>query len=362
MFLSKSISTTSGKSSAQISEFQTRLITEGQEIINVRFARKIAELDELIMKPEYAASRKTEVRQITEDTLKNYFDETKRIEKKQAAGARVNPLLALLGGAGGLSAGPDDEEEEEYEPEEEDSVQLPKKLLLDKIALDNSNKVNLKFSLELETPQTSEAKKRSAEEGEKSEPKAKKQKQEKKEEAKEKEETKADEKKQEEKEDEEEELPIISSNKLNNELANMLRGQIDEVVDWCTTIRAWLQSNISRNKNIGGADLKGEIQNEMMAEIQTVEQELLNHKEVIAAYYVARAGILEKYTKAPEFEDYKIFVVDEDEKQWIALRAILIQMRNSIMTLYDAILKDSDELFSGDSGSKNDSFGFSNMY
>jgi len=361
MFLSKSVSATSGKSSAQISEFQTRLTTEGQEIINVKFARKIAELDELIMKPEYAAVRSKEVRQNTEDCLKNYFDELKRIEKKQSKNAKVNPLMALFGG-GGLSAGADDEEEEEFDPEEEESVQLPKKLLLDKIALDQSNKVNLKFSLELEAP---ESKKRSTpeDEEEKSEPKAKKQKKEETKKTEEKSEDKTEEKKaEEEKEEEEDEPPVISSNKLNRDLANMLRGQIDEVVDWCTTIRAWLQSNISRNKNIGGADLKGEIQNEMMVEIQTVETELLNHKEIMAAYYVARAGILEKYTKSPEFEDYKIFVVDEDEKHWVGLRAILIQMRNSIMTLYDAILKDSDDLFSGDSGSKNDSFGFSNMY
>jgi len=361
MFLSKSVSATSGKSSAQISEFQARLTTEGQEIINVKFARKIAELDELIMKPDYAAIRSAEVRQNTENCLKNYFEEIKRIEKKQAKNAKTNPLMALFSG-GGLSAGADDEEEEEFDPEEEESVQLPKKLLLDKIALDNSNKVNLKFSLELEAP---ESKKRSTpeDEEEKSEPKAKKQKKEESKKTEGKSDDKNEEKKaEEEKEEEEDEPPVISSNKLNRDLANMLRGQIDEVVDWCTTIRAWLQSNISRNKNIGGADLKGEIQNEMMAEIQTVETELLNHKEVMAAYYVARAGILEKYTKAPEFEDYKIFVIDEDEKHWVGLRAILIQMRNSIMTLYDAILKDSDDLFSGDSSSKNDSFGFSSMY
>lgn len=364
----KSASTTSGKSSAQIGEFQARLQTEGREIINVKFARKIAELDELCMQPEYAASRSNEIRQNTIDDLKKYLDECKRLEKKEAKGkANANPLLALLGGGLSAQAG-DDEEEEMYDPEEEESITLPKKLLLDKIALDNSNKVNLKFSLELETP---ESKKRSAaelEKSESSEPKAKKSKKDKsedKEEESKPEESKdenKEEKKQEEEEEEDEDLPVIPSNALNRELANMIRSHIDAVVDWCTTIRAWLQSNISRNKNIGGADLKGEIQNEMMAEIQAVEQELLNHKEIMAAYYVARAGILEKYVKCPEFEDYKIFVIDEDEKHWISLRAILIQMRNSLMSLSDAISEQASELFSGESGSKSDSFGFSAMY
>jgi len=353
-----------------LGDFQARLAEEGQEILDSKLARKISELDELCVKPEYAASRAKEIRKNTVDSLQAYFDECKRIEKKaeknQAGG---NPLMALFGG-GGLSAAKNDDEEEEEIDEEDVPIALPQKLLLDKIALDNSNKVSLKLSLELDVP---ESKKRASPEEDSSdatnEPESKKAKTEKSEsteksdeaETKDKEgEEKSEEKEEEEEEDEE--PPIIQSNVENRAFANMLRTHIDEIVDWCTTIRAWLQSNISRNKNIGGADLKGEIQNEMMVEIQTVETELLNHKEIMAAYYVARAGILEKYVKSPEFEDYKVFVLDEDEKHWISLRAILIQMRNQTMTLYDAIQKESDELFSSGSGGKNESFAYGAMY
>jgi len=352
----------SGKSPKELGDFQARLAQEGAEIIEAKLALKIQELDGLCMKPEYAQKRAQEIRQDTIDALQHYMDECKRIEKKESSKkGGMNPLAMLLGG--GLSMGGPEAEEGDEESSlcgEEESVQLPKKLLLDKIALDNSNKVSLKLSLELDVPESKKAEDDSA-----SEPQAKKRKTEdaESEEKSEKKDSKqGEEDKKEEEEEEDEEPPVISSNIKNRDFATMLRGHIDEIVDWCTTLRAWLQSNISRNKNIGGADLKGEIQNEMLAEIQAVEQELLNHKEVMAAYYVARAGIMEKYVKSPEFEDYKVFVVDEDEKHWVSLRAILIQMRNQTMSLYDAIIKESDELFSSGTSDKNDSFGFGSMY
>jgi len=345
-----------------VRDFQTRLAEEGENIINIKFAEKIAQLDQLCMSDCYKITKLPEVREHTVQSIKTYLDEMKRIEKKEAKKAGAgNPLLQLL--TGGIQAEDADEEEADLGVGPDEEYALPKKLLLSRMGLDESNKINLKLSLELETPESKKREQDKAEaEEEPEQKKARKTRSSTKKDAEEIEEKSTSKKNEEpEEDDEDEELPIIQSHPLIVKLSTELRSHIDEIVDWCTTIRAWLQSNISRNKNIGGADLRGDIQQETMAELMGVEQEFNAHKETMAAYYVARAGVLEKYVKSPEFEDYKNFIIDEDEKQFVALRAVVLTLRNQTINLYDALVKDADQLFTN-SSSKNDTYATFSMY
>jgi len=403
--------------------YQVRVAEEGEQIINVKLREKITELDELCMSGKFNISRLAEIREYTNTSVQGYLDEVKRLEKKAAEKqGGGNPLLQLL--SGGMGGGPDagmegEEGEEMYNPEDDleaEEIAMPKKLLLSRMGLDEDNKINLKLSLELETPEKSnkknkeksekteeksESKKRDLEneeqEAETEEPESKKAKRSTRSSKKGKKGKKSSEKtdepetedkeaekqessmsvtevekseskkskKQEKEEDEVEEEdaePILPSHPEIYQLSTGLRRHIDVILDWITTIQQWIQSGMTKNKNIGGADIQTEIQNSMLEELAVAEQQLTAHKEIMAAYYISRAAVLEKYVKCPEFEDYRNFLVDEDEKQFVQLRSIVISMRNTTVNLFDGLTKESDTIFNQGGSSKQDNYAAFSMY
>jgi len=395
--------------------YQVRVAEEGEQIINVKLREKITELDELCMSGKFNISRLAEIREYTTTSLQGYLDELKRLEKKAAEKqGGGNPLLQLLAGGMGGGAGVEGEEGEEmYNPEDDfeaDEIAMPKKLLLSRMGLDEDNKINLKLSLELETPkkkekeaekaeEKSESKKRDLEneeeaETEEPEPKkakrttrsSKKGKKGKKLAEEEPEETKPEEKEAEKQEssmsvteaeksdskkskkeendekEEEDEQPILPSHPEIYQLSTGLRRHIDQILDWITTIQQWIQSGMTKNKNIGGADIQTEIQNSMLEELAVAEQQLAAHKEIMAAYYISRAAVLEKYVQNPQFEDYRNFLVDEDEKQFVQLRSIVIGMRNTTVNLFDGLTKESETIFNQGGSSKQDNYAAFSMY
>jgi len=398
--------------------YQVRVAEEGEQIINVKLREKITELDELCMSGKFNISRLAEIREYTTTSVQGYLDELKKLEKKAAEKqGGGNPLLQLLAGGMGGGAGVEGEEGEEmYNPEDEfeaDEIAMPKKLLLSRMGLDEDNKINLKLSLELETPkkkekeaekaeEKSESKKRdleNEEEAETEEPepkkakrttrsskKGKKGKKSAEQEPEEPEETKPEEKEAEKQEssmsvteaeksdskkskkeendekEEEDEQPILPSHPEIYQLSTGLRRHIDQILDWITTIQQWIQSGMTKNKNIGGADIQTEIQNSMLEELAVAEQQLAAHKEIMAAYYISRAAVLEKYVQNPQFEDYRNFLVDEDEKQFVQLRSIVIGMRNTTVNLFDGLTKESETIFNQGGSSKQDNYAAFSMY
>lgn len=163
-------------------------------------------------------------------------------------------------------------------------------------------------------------------------------------------------------EEEDEEMPVLQSHPEIYKLSTGLRRHIDTILDWIVTIQQWIQSGMTRNKNIGGADIQTEIQNAMLEELGVAAQEFSAHKEIMAAYYISRAAVLEKYVKQPEFEDYKNFLVDEDEKQFVQLRTIVTSMRNSTVNLFDGLTKESETIFNQGSSGKQDNYAAFSMY
>merc|ERR1712188_230386 len=352
--------------------YQTRVADEGTQIINEKLREKITELDELCMSGSFNISRLDEIREYTSTSVTAYLAECKRLQKKaEKAQGGGNPLLQLL--AGGMGGGAQPEEGEEmYEPEDEEEaaeIALPKQLLLSKMALDENNKINFKLSLELDLPEKKKEEKKSAEKREieekqdEEEPQAKKKKvEEPSESSMSVTEASSSKKKEEEEEEEEDVEPVLQSHPEIFKLSTQLRRHIDVILDWVTTIRQWIQSNMTRNKNIGGADINNEIRQQMLEELGVAEQEFTAHKEMMAAYYIARASILEKYVKCPEFEDYLNFLVDEDEKQFILLRTIVIAMRNNTVNLFDNLTKDQETLFTAAGSSKQSDYAAFSMY
>lgn len=374
------------KSTKRISQFQEKLAQEGELIMKEKLQAKLAELDRLCEHDLLRLDKIQCIRKYTLDSIEKYIeDQEKEAQKAEKVG---NPLMQLLtGGLGAEPAGPLDEEEEYFSAEEEeagDAKNSQPKLLLDTIKLSEKNKINLRLCLELDQPENKSSKqqpksveitaKNSGEEdaiapsaaptkkskkaarrsnmsiqseSENDEPTAKKPKKssendpevvvseifQKSESVKE----PFSEKKK--------ERAIVKSNKHNIQVIELIKPHMDEIVDMCMTLRAWLESFITKNKNIGGADFQAELQQETVGVIKGVEDEALTMKELFAAYYIARAGIIEKYVKESYIEDYKNFVVDEDEKMFITIRQCILSIRHATSSMYTDIDRDYDKLF-----------------
>lgn len=381
MFSSRKSTSTSAK---RVSQFQEKLAQEGELIMKEKLEAKLADLDRLCEHDLLKLDKIQCIRKYTLDNIEKYVEEQeKEAEKSEKAG---NPLMQLLtGGLGAEPAGPLGEEEEYFSAEEEDAGDAKNcqpKLLLDTIKLSEKNKINLRLCLELDQPEAKAPKKQQKlveieaknpeeeaiapsaaptkktkktnrrsnmsiqSESEDDEPKAKKSKKEDKEpevivseifQKSEPVSKKVEEKKK--------EKPIVKSNKHNIQVIELIKPHMDEIVDMCMTLRAWLESFITKNKNIGGADFQAELQQETVGVIKGVEDEALTMKELFAAYYIARAGIIEKYVKEPYIEDYKNFVVDEDEKMFITIRQCILSIRNAASSMYTDISNDYDKLF-----------------
>jgi len=377
----RSKATTFTKDSNKVSSFQARLAEEGEQILSSKLGAKIDELDELCLRKElWDISRISEIRDVTEENIEQYLNDCEEMEDPN--GAAGNPLMQLLmGGAAPTESaskkaliGDNDEEEDSFgsasksrsasklarslsQSSVSKASRNPTKLLLDSIALSENNKINLKLSLELENkdenkdqqPPAKKAKKEESVETTRVTRKTAKQAAEEKVEA-EKETEKAEDVccPEDAIEEEKPKNPVLGAHPKIVELINFLKPELHTIIDWCVTLRAWLLATMPRNKNVGGADLAAECRAVIIEEIKGVEDEFSAYKEALSSYYLTRATIMEKYVKAPEFEDLKAFIIDADENMFLNCRSIMLALRNQTMNLYDAIDKDSERLFAQD--------------
>jgi len=351
----------------KVTNFQNRLASESETILNEKLSKKIGDLDEICCQEDlWSIKRIPEIRAITKAALEGYFEACEAQQEGGEEGGQNSFLQMLMGGGASASA--------EKEEEGAEVAGSPSKMLLNQIKLTEDNKISFKISLELDNKNKnakdkasekaekeeanepkSEAKQTEAEAEEPPAKKAKSSSSMKDDESEEKSENVEKGEKSEKEEKQKEEPPTLASHPAILELATIIRPQIDEIVDWCVTLRAWLLTTLQRNKNMGGADLNAEAKAVIIEEIKGIEDEFTAYKEQISGYFLTKATILEKYVKAPELEDLKNFILDEDEKMFVQCRNIVMALRNQTMSLYDAIEKDSDRLFSEnyDGGSVN---------
>jgi len=262
------------------------LTADSEQILGSKLAQKIAELHQICQQDCWKLTRIAEIRQEAEADIDNYFKEIEEAGEDDAAG---NPLMQLL--TGGLTGGNEDKEEKAKESKSSTKVtsKAASKLLLNQIKLSEDNKINLKLCLELEKK---ESKNKVAEEAElvniqeiqasdNQEPPAKKAKNEEEGNTVSSSEDKKDETENEpEKSEEAKKDPIFPSNKSIKELTQIIRPHIDEIVDWCATLRAWMLLSMKRNQNLGGADLQGECQAVIIEEIKGLEDEFSTYRKL----------------------------------------------------------------------------------
>lgn len=70
------------------------------------------------------------------------------------------------------------------------------------------------------------------------------------------------------------------------------------------------------------------IQEDILAEIQSVESEAAAFYDQMSRYFVSRAKVISKVAKYPHIGDYRQSVKELDEKEYLSLWLVLCEIRN----------------------------------
>ena len=86
------------------------------------------------------------------------------------------------------------------------------------------------------------------------------------------------------------------------------------------------------------------MQEETLGELKTVEQDLTSNQEEISGYFLSRGKVISQLYKRPGVNDYAKFIEEEDEKQFVGLRQMVAELRNSCSSIHDLIIKNIEKI------------------
>eukprot|EP01104_Vermistella_antarctica_P021437 TRINITY_DN9690_c0_g1_i1.p1 TRINITY_DN9690_c0_g1~~TRINITY_DN9690_c0_g1_i1.p1 ORF type:complete len:252 (+),score=78.58 TRINITY_DN9690_c0_g1_i1:79-834(+) len=129
-------------------------------------------------------------------------------------------------------------------------------------------------------------------------------------------------------------LPV---NKTIKFLLEKLKSELLEMIMMVDTVKVWIQMTIPRIED--GNNFGVQIQEETVGELGRVESDAFTVLENMTKYYLSRAKLLSKVRKHPEMEDYRQSVIELDEKQFLNLRLVILDLRNNFSILFDMIIK-----------------------
>lgn len=132
------------------------------------------------------------------------------------------------------------------------------------------------------------------------------------------------------------------SNKKLSKLINVLKPVIKQLVEDSNILKMWISFMIPKIED--GNNFGVSIQEDTLAEIQTVETEAAAFFDQISRYYVTRAKLVSKVAKYPHIEDYRRAVDELDEKQYLGLWLVLHEIRNHYSSLHDLVTKNLEKL------------------
>jgi len=135
---------------------------------------------------------------------------------------------------------------------------------------------------------------------------------------------------------------VVPSNKLLVELIDIVKPVVREMVENINKIKMWILFLIPRIED--GNNFGVSIQEDTLAEVRNVESEAASFLDQISRYLLTRGKIVTKIAKYPHVEDYRRAVEDLDEKEFLNLRLVLMEVRNHYSTLHDMIMKNFEKI------------------
>ena len=104
----------------------------------------------------------------------------------------------------------------------------------------------------------------------------------------------------------------------------------------------WIQFLIPRIED--GNNLGVAIQEAILGEVGSVEEQAGAFYDQISRYSLTRAKVITKVAKYPNVDDYRQNIKDIDEKQFVSLRSSLIEVRNHYAVLNDLVTKNLEKI------------------
>jgi len=135
--------------------------------------------------------------------------------------------------------------------------------------------------------------------------------------------------------------PVPSNAKLLK-IINHLKPEVRTIVEKCNTVRMWVTLLIPKIED--GNNFGVQIQEETLGELRSVESESASFLDQISKYFLTRGQIIAKAAKYPHVDDYRQFIIELDEKQFLSLRLIAAELRNHYSVLHDMILKNIEKI------------------
>lgn len=107
-------------------------------------------------------------------------------------------------------------------------------------------------------------------------------------------------------------------------------------------LKMWISFMIPKIED--GNNFGVSIQEDTLAEVQSVESEAAAFFDQISRYFISRGKIVSKVAKYPHVEDYRRAVTELDEKEYLSLWLVMCEVRNRYCSLHDIVIKNLDKI------------------
>jgi len=143
---------------------------------------------------------------------------------------------------------------------------------------------------------------------------------------------------------------IEISNAINQLQVNPVIGRMEEqlkpllveILESCLTVRTWLK--LLTPKMQDGNNFGVEVQNAIIEFVKRLETESSASMQALSIYHLTRAEMMSKLSKYPGVLDYSRALEELDEKEFIQLRILAVDMRNNCYALLDMFNKNIDKI------------------
>lgn len=126
------------------------------------------------------------------------------------------------------------------------------------------------------------------------------------------------------------------------EIINIVKPQAIELIEYANSIKMWITYMIPKIED--GNNFGVSIQEDTMSEARQIETEAATYLDQMSRYFLTRGKIVSKVAKYPHVDDYRRTIAEFDEKEFISLRLIIVEMRNHYAGLHDLITKNLDKI------------------
>jgi proteasome activator subunit 3 (PA28 gamma) len=133
--------------------------------------------------------------------------------------------------------------------------------------------------------------------------------------------------------------------KCNNhlcEIIKIVKPIIRGLVEDTNLLKMWISFMIPKIED--GNNFGVSIQEDTLAEIQSVESEAAAFFDQISRYFISRAKVVSKVAKYPHIDDYRRAAQELDEKEFLSLWLVLSEVRNRYCSLHDIVIKNLEKL------------------